>query len=87
MSVFPKMEIRFNKMVHGGDAMGLAPDGRPVFASLAAPGDLARVEIVEEKKGFLRGRLLEVIQPSSERVAPRCPLFGDCGQRALARSA
>jgi 23S rRNA (uracil1939-C5)-methyltransferase len=79
MNIPFSLDIRLEKMVHGGDAMGHAPDGRPVFVPLAAPQDLARVEIVEEKKGFLRGRLVELLQPSSERVAPLCPLFGDCG--------
>jgi 23S rRNA (uracil1939-C5)-methyltransferase len=73
------IDVRFEKIVHGGDAMGRAPDGRAVFVPFAAPQDLARVEILEEKKGYLRGRLVEVLEPSVNRVTPRCPLFGDCG--------
>ncbi|MBN2084338.1 MAG: class I SAM-dependent RNA methyltransferase [Anaerolineales bacterium] len=73
------MEILIEKIVHGGDAMGRAPDGRPVFVPFAAPGERVRVEPVESRKGFFRARLLEVIQPSPERITPRCRHFGECG--------
>jgi 23S rRNA (uracil1939-C5)-methyltransferase len=74
-----KMEIQLEKIVHGGDALGYAPDGRPVFIPFGAPGERARVEVREEHKGFLRARLLETIGPSPERVEPRCRHFGECG--------
>ncbi|MGD0175155.1 MAG: class I SAM-dependent RNA methyltransferase [Anaerolineales bacterium] len=74
-----KMEIRLEKIVHGGDAMGFAPDGRPVFLPFGAPGERVRVEVREEHKGFLRARLLETIEPSPDRVTPRCRHFGECG--------
>ncbi|MFN2299484.1 MAG: TRAM domain-containing protein, partial [Anaerolineales bacterium] len=73
------MEIRIEKIVHGGDGMGYAPDGRPVFVPLTAPGEWIRIETGKAHKGFLRGRLIEVIEPSADRVAPRCPHFGECG--------
>ncbi len=73
------MEIRMEKIVHGGDALGYAPDGRPVFVPFAAPGEWVRVEPLEAHKGFLRARLIEVVEPSAGRVAPRCRYFGECG--------
>jgi 23S rRNA (uracil1939-C5)-methyltransferase len=73
------LEIQLEKIVHGGDALGYAPDGRPVFVPFAAPGERARVEVREEHKGFLRARLLETITPAPERVKPRCRHFGECG--------
>jgi 23S rRNA (uracil1939-C5)-methyltransferase len=73
------MEIRIEKIVHGGDGMGYASDGRPVFVPLTAPGEWVRIETGKARKGFLRGRLIEVIEPSVDRVTPRCPHFGECG--------
>jgi 23S rRNA (uracil1939-C5)-methyltransferase len=73
------MEIVIEKIVHGGDAMGRAPDGRPVFVPFAAPGERVRVEERESHKGFLRARLLEVLEPSPDRTMPRCRHFGQCG--------
>jgi 23S rRNA (uracil1939-C5)-methyltransferase len=73
------MDIRLEKIIAGGDAFGRAPDGRPVFVPFGAPGDLARVEITAEERGFLRGRILELLEPAPERVTPRCRHFGECG--------
>jgi len=73
------MEILIEKIVHGGDGMGRAPDGRPVFVPFAAPGERIRVEPGESHKGFFRARLLEVIESSPDRTAPRCRHFGECG--------
>ena len=73
------LEIQLEKIVHGGDALGYAPDGRPVFVPFAAPGERARVEVRDAHKGFLRARLLETLTPAPERVEPRCWHFGECG--------
>jgi 23S rRNA (uracil1939-C5)-methyltransferase len=43
------------------------------------PGERVRVELIEEKRGYGRARLVEVLEPSPERTAPRCPHYGECG--------
>lgn len=73
------MEIRLEKIIAGGDTLGRAEDGRPIFVPLGAPGELVRVEILEDGKSYLRAKLLEVLEPSPERVEPRCRHFGECG--------
>ncbi|MBN1439839.1 MAG: class I SAM-dependent RNA methyltransferase [Anaerolineales bacterium] len=73
------MEIVIEKIIHGGDGMGYAPDGRPVFVPFTAPGETVRVEPGESHKGYLRAKLAEIVDPSAERVAPRCRHFGECG--------
>jgi len=35
--------------------------------------------LVEQKRGFARARLLDVLEPSTGRIAPRCAHFGLCG--------
>jgi 23S rRNA (uracil1939-C5)-methyltransferase len=47
----------------------------------AIPGETERVEITEDKEHYAFARLLEVIEPSPERVDPPCPFFGQgkCG--------
>ncbi len=73
------MEIQLEKIIAGGDALGRLEDGRAVFVPFGAPGERVRVEVAKEEKGFLRARLVEVLEPSVERVVPRCWHFGDCG--------
>jgi|WetSurMetagenome_2_1015567.scaffolds.fasta_scaffold61548_2 23S rRNA (uracil1939-C5)-methyltransferase len=72
------LEIQFEKIGRNGNGVGRAPDGRPVFAALTAPGDFARVEILEDTKRYFRTRIVELLTPSPDRVTPRCPLFGEC---------
>ncbi|MBU2610151.1 MAG: TRAM domain-containing protein, partial [Chloroflexi bacterium] len=75
----PTLDVQLDKLTYGGDAMGRLPDGRAVFVPFASPGERVRVRIVEEKRGYARGELLEVLAPSAERIPPRCPHFGVCG--------
>ena len=66
-------------MAHGGAAIGRDEEQRVIFTPLALPGERVRVEIVEDKGRYGRGRLVEIITPSPDRVEPRCPHFGPCG--------
>jgi 23S rRNA (uracil1939-C5)-methyltransferase len=50
-----------------------------IFIPYSAIGDEVWVEIVEEKKNYSTGRLVEILAPSSSRVEPPCPYFGTCG--------
>jgi len=70
--------LKLRDMAHGGDAVGLY-EGKAVFVPLGIPGETVRVQSVEQHKRFARGRLLEVLEPSPERVSPLCPYFGLCG--------
>ncbi len=56
--------------------MGRDAGGRVVFVPYAIAGEEVRAEITEEKKGYARARLVEVLRPSPDRITPRCPHFG-----------
>jgi 23S rRNA (uracil1939-C5)-methyltransferase len=58
-------------------------EGRSVFAELTAPGDVARLRISEEKRGWLRAELEEILEPSPLRVKAPCPLYARCGGCSL----
>jgi 23S rRNA (uracil1939-C5)-methyltransferase len=75
----PTFDILLEKLTYGGEAMGRLPDGRAVFVSFGLPGEHARVELTEDKKNFARGKLLEVLQASPDRIEPKCKHFGKCG--------
>lgn len=65
-------------MAHGGEAVARA-DGKTVFVSGAMPGDTVSVEIERDKGSWARAKLLDVIEPSVDRVEPECPHFFECG--------
>ncbi len=71
--------VSLDKLVYGGEAMGRLPDGRAVFVPFGLPGETAQIKLVEEKKGFARGELLEILKPSPDRITPRCKHFMVCG--------
>jgi 23S rRNA (uracil1939-C5)-methyltransferase len=70
--------LYLTSMANGGDALGRDDNQRIVFVPQAIPGEKVRVEIVEDKERFARGRLLEILEPSTDRITPRCPHFGPC---------
>ncbi|MBN1538470.1 MAG: class I SAM-dependent RNA methyltransferase [Anaerolineales bacterium] len=75
----PTYDVTMETLVFGGDALGRLPDGRAVFVPHALPGETIRLRVVEEKPHHVRGEVMEVLQASQQRIAPRCPHFGECG--------
>ncbi len=71
--------VQLEKLTYGGDAMGRLPDGRAVFVPFGLPGERARVRLTEEKRNFARGELVEVLEPSPDRIPAKCKHFGICG--------
>jgi 23S rRNA (uracil1939-C5)-methyltransferase len=67
--------VRIEKWVYGGDGLARLPDGRVVLTPFVLPGELARIESGDD----VRAELLEVLEPSTDRVAPPCPVFARCG--------
>lgn len=72
-------EIRVEKLAYGGDGMSRLYDGRVVFVPLTIPGEIVRIKLVEDRPHHARGELVEVLEPSPERVTPRCQHFTFCG--------
>ena len=65
-------QVRFERLVAGGDALGHLADGRVVFVPGALPGELVDVQITQAKKDFARGTVASIIELSTHRVAPPC---------------
>jgi 23S rRNA (uracil1939-C5)-methyltransferase len=72
-------EILLATFAYGGDAMGRLEDGRAVFVPFGLPGERVRIRLTEEKRGFARGELIEILEASPNRIVPRCKHFGICG--------
>ena len=63
------------KNVYGGDGLGRLGDGRVVFVPGAWAGEQVKAEIVEEKRQFVRARLVEIVERSPERQEPVGPVL------------
>src|SRR5258708_24237634 len=78
MRIGDAITITPTELVAGGDSLARV-DGMPVFTANIFPGDVARVRIVELKKGFARGELIAIDSPSSLRRAAPGPIGEECG--------
>jgi len=72
------LELTIEKLVYPGRSLA-RHNGRAVFLDYGLPGERVKAEILRRRKGFLEGRLLEVVSPSTDRISARCPHFGTCG--------
>lgn len=72
------MNVKIEKLVYGGEGLGHA-EGHTVFVPFVLPGEVVAIRPVQRKKKLVRGALIQVAQPSPERIAPACPHFTACG--------
>lgn len=70
--------IRIEKAAAEGNSLAHV-DGKVLFVSYSAPGDLADVEVIRSKAGYMQGRIAALKEESPLRCAPFCEHFGLCG--------
>jgi 23S rRNA (uracil1939-C5)-methyltransferase len=71
-------EIVIEDLAFGGEGVGRL-DGQVQFVIGAFPGERVRAISLGGRKRWQRGRLIEVLEPSPDRIAPRCGHTGVCG--------
>jgi tRNA/tmRNA/rRNA uracil-C5-methylase (TrmA/RlmC/RlmD family) len=72
------VELTIQDVAFGGK--GVARDaGKAVFVPFTIDGERVSARVVREKKQFAEAELIEVLEPSPERVEAGCPYFGRCG--------
>lgn len=54
-------------------------DGLAVFVYGTAPGDVVKARIIKKKKNYREAKLLEVLEPSKDRIEPKCQHANVCG--------
>jgi 23S rRNA (uracil1939-C5)-methyltransferase len=54
-------------------------DGLAVFVYGTAPGDVVKARIIKKKKNYREAKLLEVLEPSKDRISPKCQHANVCG--------
>src|SRR5512141_998104 len=57
----------------------IARDDRVIFIKGAIPGEVVEVRIEEKKRDYSVASVSRVIEPSEDRIAPQCAVFGICG--------
>jgi len=67
-----------DSMANGGKTVGRDSQDRALFVPLTIPGETVTVKITDSKPRFAHGKLIEILDPSPERIEPKCPHFGSC---------
>lgn len=71
--------VNLDKFSYGGECFGRLADHRAVFVPFTIPGEQAQVRLVAQKKGYARAELVQILDPSPERITPRCSHYQRCG--------
>jgi 23S rRNA (uracil1939-C5)-methyltransferase len=79
MKIGERFELTFDDLALGGEAVSRTDEGIVVFVRGGVPGDRALVEITKRKPRFAAGKIVQLLEPSSLRITPRCEYFGRCG--------
>lgn len=54
-------------------------EGKVIFVENTCPGDRVKIKITKQNKTYSFGQLVEIINPSTHRVNPFCPMQKVCG--------
>ncbi len=73
-----QLDVRIENLTNEG--MGVArAGGWVVFVPFVLPGESVRCRVYRNHKNFSEADLVEVLEPSPQRIRPVCPVFGVCG--------
>lgn len=70
---FPIVEVKLEKIVGGGQALGTLEDGRKIFVWGGLPDEIVRVQLTKKKSSYAEGIVVEVLEASDQRVEPEDP--------------
>lgn len=73
-----EIEVEIDSLAFGGEGVGRV-DGLVIFVPDALPGQKVIARVVRKKPSYAKGKLLQIVAPSADQVAPRCAHFVDCG--------
>jgi 23S rRNA (uracil1939-C5)-methyltransferase len=67
------------QVTFGGQGLGRLEEGKVCFVPRVIPGERVTVRVVRERASYAEAELEKIVEPSSDRVPPPCPVFGRCG--------
>jgi 23S rRNA (uracil1939-C5)-methyltransferase len=78
------LELTVEKLIYGGEGLARMPAdergrGKAVFVPFVLEGETVDAALGQQKPGFARARVNNILRPSHYRVPPSCPYFGECG--------
>ena len=74
-----EIELNIEALGNDGEGIGKSDEGITVFVPDAVPGDRIIAHITKVKKTYAYGIVKEILEPSKDRVEPKCPVARKCG--------
>jgi 23S rRNA (uracil1939-C5)-methyltransferase len=85
------MKLQIEKLVYGGFGLAHrvegAEAGKAVFVPFTLPGETVETLLSATKNAYGEAALVQVLEPSAERLEPECRHFGECGGCQLQHAA
>lgn len=72
------IKLEITDLNSSGDGVG-RHEGRVVFVPNTVTGDRLTAKIIQAKAKFARGKIHEILTPSSHRIRPQCIVADKCG--------
>ncbi|GEK58650.1 23S rRNA (uracil(1939)-C(5))-methyltransferase RlmD [Marinococcus halophilus] len=72
------IETTIEDLTHEGHGVGRV-EGYALFIPYALPGERIQAKVIKTKKGYGFGKLITVLEESSERTEKPCPIYVKCG--------
>lgn len=69
----PQVEVTLDKIIGGGQSLGVLEDGRKVLVWGGLPDEKVLVQLTKKKSHYAEGVVVEVLTPSPLRLTPRDP--------------
>jgi len=73
-----QLELEITTLAYGGQGVARV-DEFVLFVRGAVPGDRVLAKVTRRKKSYGEARMVELLSPSSRRIAPVCGHAADCG--------
>ena len=68
--------VHIHGLAYGSSGVGRLASGKAVFVDGTVPGDDVAIELVSDGDSYARGKVVEVLEASPDRVQPFCPYAG-----------
>ena len=72
------VELWVDSLAFGGEGIARI-DNFVVFVSGAVPGDRVLARIIKKRRGYANAVIVEILDPSPDRIKAPCPYHGYCG--------
>ncbi len=74
-----EIEVEIDSLTNLGVGVGRHDGGWVVFVPHTLPGEKVLTRIYRNHANYSDGDLVEILEPSPDRIEPKCRLFGQCG--------